>query len=181
MRGLLRFALPASLEGATVTGVKLEMTVRMLGNAAAGPGAVESLQAVGESWVEGNGIGDAMMTFVVGEPCGDTVSGATWNQPSCAAGTTTTWSTPGGTAAAAVSGRADTTGVPLEGQVVWDSEAAGNGGMIGDVQSWIDTPHGNYGWRISSSDETTPSAAQRFYSAEAGAGTTPALTIVYRP
>jgi hypothetical protein len=51
--------------------------------------------------------------------------------------------------------------------------------MIADVQSWIDAPGGNHGWRISSSDETTSSAAQRFYSAEAGGTTAPALTIVY--
>jgi hypothetical protein len=181
MRGLVQFAIPGALQGATVTGVRLSMTVQALGNGTAGPGATLSLQAVSEAWVQGNGIGDAMATYTVGQACSDTVTGATWNQPSCASGTTATWSTPGGTVAATVSGQANSTGVALEAPVVWDSAAAGNAGMISDVQSWIDTPSGNHGWRIAAGDETTHMAAQRFYATEAGGATVPTLTITYTP
>jgi hypothetical protein len=179
MRGLVRFALPATLQGsAKVSNVQLTMTVVARGNGNAG-GGVARLQAVSEPWVEGNGIGATAMLFTVGEPCGASVSGATWNQPGCAAGNATNWSSPGGTVVPTVSGQIDMMGVPVGGQVIWDSAATGNSAMNTDVQSWIDSPSGNNGWRISSIDEMTPSAAQRFDAAEAGASTAPSLTIVY--
>jgi hypothetical protein len=181
MRGLLQFTMPTTLQGTTVTGVRLTMIVRGLGNGTAGPGGSLGLRAVGESWVQGNGVGNAMATYTVGQPCSDTVTGVTWNQPACAAGTTATWSTPGGTVAATVSGQVNSAGVALEAPVVWDSAAVGNSGMITDVQSWIDTPSGNHGWRIASGDETTLAAAQRFYATEAGGTTVPTLTIAYTP
>jgi hypothetical protein len=179
MRGLVRFALPATLQGgAKVSTVRLRMTVRALGSGNAGGGEAR-LQAVSEPWLQGNGVGGTPMMFTVGEPCGASVSGATWNQPRCAAGTTTSWSSPGGAVVTTVSGQVDMTGVPVGGQVIWDSAATGNSAMTTDVQGWIDTPSSNNGWRISSTDEMTVSAAQRFDAAEAGASTAPSLTIVY--
>jgi len=47
------------------------------------------------------------------------------------------------------------------------------------VQSWIDSPGGNHGWRLTSSDEIAMAAAKRFYSSEAGGMTVPTLTIAY--
>jgi len=90
----------------------------------------------------------------------------------------TSWTTPGGTVAPTVSGRADTTGVAADGPVLWDAATSGNARMIADVQGWIDTPSGNHGWRITASDETTGGSAQRFYAAEAGStpGSTAAST-----
>jgi hypothetical protein len=179
MRGLIQFAMPAELQGTvTVTNVRLTATVRALGNATAGAGTVESLHAITEPWVQGNGVGATATLFVVGQACGGTVSGATWNQPSCATGTTATWTTPGATVAAAVSGQTDTAGVALEGHVTWDSAVAGNAGMNADVQGWIDDPGRNHGWRITSANEMT-TGAQRFYASEAGAATAPTLTISY--
>jgi hypothetical protein len=180
-RALLRFAMPAALQGATVTSVQLKLTLRALGNGTAGSASTDRLEAVTETWAEGNGVGDAMMTFTVGQTCGNTVSGATWNQPDCAAGTTTPWTAPGGSVAATVSAKADTTNAAPDAPVLWDAAASGNRGMITDVQRWIDDPTSNRGWRISSSDETTIATAQRFYSAEADGTHGPALTIVYQP
>jgi hypothetical protein len=180
MRGLIQFTMPSELQGrANVKQVQLTATLRALGNGTAGPGSVESLQVISEAWVQGNGVADARMTFVIGQPCAGTVVGATWNQPSCAPGTTASWTTPGATVATTVSGQTDTTGVALEGHVTWDSAAAGNAGMIADVQAWIDDPSRNHGWRVTSSNEATPGAAQRFYASEAGAATAPTLTISY--
>jgi hypothetical protein len=179
MRGLILFTLPMELRGlATVTSVELKMTLRAFGNGTPGPEVVESLHAIGESWTQGNGSGDATSTFTVGERCDDPVTGATWNAPNCANGAGG-WVLPGGTVAATASGQADTTGVGLGGQVVWSSTAPGNAAMLTDVQSWLDAPSGNDGWRISSSDETTPSTGKRFYSTEAGGAVVPTLTIVY--
>jgi len=76
--------------------------------------------------------------------------------------------------AATLSGSASTTGVPIGGQVSWISA-----GMNADVQSWIDAPGDNHGWRISSSTEglAFPSE-QRFYSTESGLSA-PNLAISY--
>jgi len=162
MRGLLRFSLPPGLQGrATVTRVTLTMTTRGTGqgDTTAPTAATESLQAVTIPWTEGSGFGDGTQMNTVGQPCGTT--GATWNQPDCAGGTP--WS--GGAVAAAASG---TTLVPAasETAVTWDSDAAGNAGMVADVQSWLDAPAGNHGWRIASSTEGTTGQAQRFYTRE---------------
>jgi hypothetical protein len=83
MRGLIRFAMPAGLQGrVTVSNVQLKMTLRQIGLTAGnvGTAATQSLQAVSESWVQGNGFANTQMTFVVGQACGGSVSGATWNQ-----------------------------------------------------------------------------------------------------
>jgi hypothetical protein len=181
MRALVQFDVATALAHATVTSAKLEMTLRALGNGTAGAASVDSLAALTETWTQGNGVADAAMTFTVGQACGDAVSGATWNQPSCAAGTTTAWATPGGSVAGAPSATVDTAGVDLDGPVIWDSGAAGNGGLVADVQRWIDDPTSNHGWRISSGIETSTATAQRFYSAEADGTHGPTLTIAYRP
>jgi hypothetical protein len=175
MRGLVRFGMPGGLQGrVTVTGVQLTMTAQALGNGAAGADAVESLQAVTQAWVQGNGIGDAPSSFTVGQVCGGSISGATWNQANCTTGTS--WTTAGGTVAAAVSGQASTAGVPIGGQVVWSSAA--NARMSQDVQGWIDDPTSNHGWRIASSTEGETALAQRFFSSEAGSSA-PSLAISY--
>jgi hypothetical protein len=175
MRGLIRFAMPASLQGrVTVTGAQLTLTVQALGNGTAGAAATETLQAVVEAWVQGNGIGDAPSAFTVGEPCGGPVSGTTWNQRDCVAGTP--WTTPGATVVAAASGQASTAGVPVGGQVTWSS--ASNARMNADVQAWIDGPASNHGWRITSSTEGATAEAQRFFSSEA-ASSRPTLAVTY--
>jgi hypothetical protein len=177
MRGLVRFGMPAGLQGrVTVTGVQLTMTLDGLGPNSMTPGApaVVSLQALTQAWAEGNGIGDTTTTFTVGQPCGGTISGVTWNQPNCAlAGA---WTTAGGTVVAAVSGQADTTGIPVGGTVGWGSGA--NPGLIQDVQGWIDNPASNDGWRLASSTEGSSGLAQRYFSKEAGA-TAPTLIVSY--
>jgi hypothetical protein len=177
MRGLIRFVPPASLQGrVTVTGAQLILTVAALGDGSAGTAATETLQAVTQAWAQGNGIGDAPSSFTVGQMCGGPISGATWNQPDCSlAGN---WTTPGGTVAAAVSGQASTSGVPVGGQVVWSSSA--NPGMTQDVQGWIDDPSSNHGWRIASSTDGLNAQVQRFVSAEAGvAASAPSLSVTY--
>jgi hypothetical protein len=175
MRALVRFAMPSDLQGrVTVTGVQLRVTVRALPNGTVGAGAVETLARVGQAWAQGNGVGETTMTFTVGQPCGGAVTGATWTQTDCA--TATPWATPGGTVATSASAQADTTGLSAGAAVVWDS--ATNPAMKADVQSWIDLPAGNDGWRIASSTEGTSGAAQRFYATESGSNA-PSLSVTY--
>ncbi|HET6150960.1 MAG TPA: DNRLRE domain-containing protein [Polyangia bacterium] len=180
MRGLIRFDLPATLQGrVTVTGVQLTLTTRGLGasDSIAGTAATESLQAVTEAWAAGNGAGNAQTLFVVGEPCAGSITGATWNQPDCGA-SATGWMTIGGSVAPAISGQA-VAPAALDSAVVWDAAAAGNAGMIADVQRWIDNPVSNHGWRIASSTETgVVGSAQRFYAVEATINV-PGLVLAY--
>jgi hypothetical protein len=175
MRALLRFAMPSALQGrVTVTGVQLVLTIDALGDGTAGTGATETLRAVLQPWVQGNGFGNTVMAFTVGQACSGTIFGATWNQANCATGTI--WSTAGATVASTVSAQASTVGVPIGGPVTWDSAA--NPALLQDVQSWIDNPTGNFGWRMSSSTEGNGTQAQRFFSTESGT-TIPTLTITY--
>ena len=173
LRGLVRFAIPAALQGhITVSRVSLTMVTRGLSMTDMKPPrpATESLQAITVDWSEGAGFGDGPTTNTIGQACGTT--GATWNQPNCAGGTD--WA--GGAVAAAVSATAS---VPMavEATVTWDSADSGNAGLVTDVQSWIDAPAGNHGWRMTSSTGTAGDA-QRFYAREA-AGMGPGLTITY--
>jgi hypothetical protein len=175
MRTLIRFAMPPGFQGrATVTGVQLRLTIRQLPNGTIGPGAVDTLAALTEPWVQGNGTGEAPSSYTVGLLCSGTVTGATWNQTNCT--TATAWTSPGGTVATSPSGQVDTTGVPAGAAVVWDSGS--NPGMTADVQSWIDAPAGNNGWRITSSVENVAASTQRFFSTEFGTSA-PTLTVTY--
>ncbi len=172
MRALVKFDLPAAWPGhVTVTRAVLTMVTRGTGLTETMPptAATASLQALTVAWTEGTGFGDSTNSNTVGEACGTT--GATWNQPDCAGGTPWT----GGAASSAVSG---TAAVPaaLETTVTWDSDTAGNAGMVADVQSWIDGPTNNQGWRIASTSEGTMGEAQRFYAREV-AGKGPLLTV----
>jgi hypothetical protein len=175
MRTLVRFAMPAGLQGgATVSSVQLRLTLRALGDNTVGQPAIDTLAANTQPWSQGNGSGQLPTSITVGLPCGGTITGATWNQTDCS--TATNWTTPGGTVAASASGQADTTGLAVNSTVAWDSAA--NPGMKTDVQSWLDAPSGNNGWRIASSNEGTTASAQRFYSTEAGSFA-PSLTVTY--
>jgi hypothetical protein len=175
MRGLIRFGLPTSFQGrAIVTEVQLRLTLRALGDGTAGAPALLSLQAITQPWTQGNGVGDVPSAFTVGEPCGGTVTGATWLQTNCALGVA--WTTPGGSVATVVSGTSNTAGLSVGAPVVWDS--ASNAGMNADVQSWLDAPAGNAGWRITSDTEGSNAQAQRFFSSEAGTSV-PTLTVTY--
>jgi hypothetical protein len=177
MRALVRFNMPAGLQGrVAVTSVQLRVTVEALPNGGGEAAATESLQAVTQAWIQGNGVGDTQQSFTVGQACTGSIVGATWTQSNCA--TSTNWTTAGGAVASTVSGQASTSGVAAGSQVTWDS--ASNPGMNADVQSWIDSPTSNNGWRIASSTEgTTTGQVQRFFSTEAGGTTAPSLTITY--
>ena len=174
MRGLLRFDMPAGLQGrASVTNATLTLTMAGLGSSGTTPGtaATETLRAVTEGWVEGTGAGSTSTTFTVGQACSG--AGATWNQRNCSS---SSWSTAGGTVAGTASATANYAGT-IGGSCTFDSSA--NAAMLLDVQGWIDSPGSNFGWRITSSTEGTAGLAQRFYSKESGVGSSPSLSVTY--
>ena len=155
MRCLIRFDLPPSFtERTSISGATLSLTTGALtgGNPAA---ATVYVQRLTESWGQGNGAGPDPITgdYTYGQLC--SVGGATWNQPFCSG---VTWSTIGGSADATLSGSASSPATPAS-VVQWNSA-----GMASDVQSWVDTPSSNHGWRLRSSSEGTLGAVQRFFN-----------------
>ena len=81
------------------------------------------------------------------------------------------WNTPGGDFSASASA---TQSINSEGFYSWTS-----GGMITDVQSWLNMPATNYGW-ILLCNETTPATARKFASRENTIlANRPALSITY--
>jgi hypothetical protein len=179
MRGLVRFVLPQNVQGrVNVSRVRLTLLTRGTGlNEDVPPTpATVSLEAVLTPWTEGVGVGNAMTMFTIGQPCNSngTATGATWNQANCAGGTP--W-----VGGAVVTGASGAASVPaaLEAAVTWDS-ASNNDRMMTDVQSWLDDPDGNFGWRLASSTETDNfGAAQKFYSSEDPGAKGPLLVVDY--
>lgn len=86
---------------------------------------------------------------------------------------TALWTTPGGDFDAAASGSRM---VGSDGAYTWGSTAA----MVADVQNWLDTPSGNFGW-IVIGDESQPTTAKRFASrTHPTAAIRPKLVVHYR-
>ena len=84
------------------------------------------------------------------------------------------WAAPGGSFAV---GSSATTVVAGLGIYVWGSTAA----MVGDVQSWLDTPAGNFGWVVIG-DEIALGTAKRFDTlSNPSVSLRPVLTIDYTP
>ncbi len=81
-----------------------------------------------------------------------------------------TWTTPGGDFAAAPSFVFDLASLG-------PTNASVSSGMVADIQSWLDSPAGNYGWLLKT-DEQVPSTARRIYSREFGS-TPPSLTVTF--
>ena len=164
MRGLIRFDLPAALAGrVAVTNSLMSLTTQADNRNQPPAAATLAVHPLSVGWSEGNGAGNSVGTFVVGQTC--TGTGATWNRPQC---TTGTWPAPATPSASAT--------VPaITGAVVTWSSAA----MNADVQQWIDTPSSYNGWLITSSTEAGSNAQiQRFASSEAATGF-PSLAITY--
>jgi spore coat protein A len=163
-RALLQFdvagAIPegSSIDGATLT-LNANLTLDTLN-------ATTTLHPVLQAWGEGsvdcrqNGGGQGLEADT-----GD----ATWLD---AKFQQVPWSSSGGDFGAASASAV----VPLVGDAVWDDAA--NPGMLGDVQSWLDTPAGNHGW-IVIGDEARPSTTRRFSSREGSVA--PVLTVDFTP
>lgn len=85
---------------------------------------------------------------------------------------TQSWTTAGGDFIASASAtRTVSTSTPT-----WGSTAT----MVADVQGWLDSPAGNFGW-ILRGNESASSTAKRFGSSEASATNRPKLTIDFEP
>jgi hypothetical protein len=163
-RGLIAFDIAGQVPaGSVITAVHLTLHVSGLGTA---PSAAVGLHRVLAEW--GEGASHAGPSGGSGAPAenGD----ATWTHRLYP---TTMWSSPGGDYLPAASAAQL---LAATGSYTWSSAA-----MVAEVQSWLDTPTGNFGWMLIG-DETLAGSARRFESREsASVLLRPALEIHYIP
>ncbi len=162
-RALAAFDVAAAVPaGATITGVELSLycSASVSGDMAA------SLHRVVADWGEG--------TSNSGDPGGQgaasTTGDATWIHRFY---NTATWAAPGGDFTSAASA---STLVASTGTYTWSG-----GGMVGDVQAWLDNPGAAFGWLVRV-NESVSGSAKRFNTRESGAPEDqPRLRIDYVP
>lgn len=163
-RGLMFFKLDTNIPaGSTVTAVSLTLNVTRSNNTPTD----YTLQRLQANWGEG--------TSNAGQPGGQgapsTPNDATWIHTFFNTGF---WGTAGGDFDPTIS--ATTNINAFSGPFTWNSAQ-----MVADVQGWVNSPAGNFGWIIRS-DETTIRDAARFASREnADPLLRPALTITFTP
>lgn len=154
-RGLLAFDLSSIPAGSTVNAVTLRLEMIQSPNATA---RIVTLHRVSADWGEAGSFGAGSG--------GPAMSGdATWLFRFF---NTLTWTTAGGVFAA---GPSASQSVTVLGSYVWTG-----GGLVADVQFWVDNAASNFGWLVMG-DETTTSTAKKFYSREGF--TPPVLTVDY--
>jgi hypothetical protein len=160
-RALLAFAISDSIPaGAVIDSVQLTMHVSKERTNAQ---RATSLHRVTADWGEGtsNSGGGG------GSGVAATTNDATWVYRFW---NTVMWSTPGGDFAA---GASATTNIGAIGFYMWKSTQ-----MKTDVQAWLDTPAGNFGW-VMIGDEATTGSAKRLDSRENIPANRPKLKVFY--
>lgn len=162
-RALMQFPIGSIPAGSTITGVSLtmQMTKTIAGT------YQFNLYRMTADWGEG-----ASNSGGQGSGVGAAVGDATWNlrfygDPSSA------WITPGGDFSPVISGSTMVGGV---GAYTWTG-----GGMVQDVQDWVNGVKPNYGWMLTSHIEALTSIAKRFTSREGSVNARPRLVVTYTP
>ena len=160
-RALLYFDVAAAVPaGATINEARLTLTLSKTVSGAQ-PIEIHQCQA---GWGEGTSVASGQEGKGASASPGD----ATWIHASFS---DSPWANAGGDFAAEVS--ASTT-VDAVGSYTWESA-----GLVTDIQAWLDTPAGNFGWILLGEEEDSR-AAKRFNSREnSSADTHPLLTIDY--
>ena len=184
-RGLLAFDIAASVPtGATIQNARL--TLHLIDAATNGPAFVDvNLHRVLADW--GEGLSDAGEGNGTGTGTAALTNDVTWNERFFNSAPATPWSTVGGefagTSSAAghsVTNPTNTIGqlnTPATDFYFWES--TGSGGMVDDLQLWLDNPGSNFGW-ILVGDESQIRTTRRFHTREDDDPTyRPALRIEY--
>ena len=154
----MAFDLTGVPTGATVTAASLDLTVSRAGTDPAANSM--SLHKVNADWGEGTSTGGGQ-----GTPA--TTGDATWLRRFF---DTSSWANSGGDFVQTVSATATVRGAG-------DAPRWSSAGLVADVQSWVASPSGNFGW-ILVGDETTPRTVKRFNSKDRGSNP-PQLTVTY--
>lgn len=160
-RAVLAFDIAGGVPaGATINSVSLALSDQSNNTVVA---SNFGLHRMLKDWDEGGGAG------IVNAADGE----VTWNSQAQAGAL---WAAPGGRAGEDFQAAASGTYNTGAGGFVFASAP----GLVGDVQSWVDSPASNYGWIMVSDAEGTQRTARRLGSREDGAGS-PVLTIDYTP
>lgn len=172
-RGLVSFDVAGAVPvGATINSVQLQLRVgQVAGSGGSGSGGdpvtrTFELYRMGLDWGEGTTGSTATTIGGTGQGFPTNPGDATWTQNKYGQ---SSWTTPGAlgnanatpSASLAISG--NTTEVNVTNQTfTWGSTAQ----MVADVQSWLDTPSGNFGWLLKNVDEidnpATPTVNEGF-------------------
>ncbi len=155
-RGVLAFNLGAIPPGSTINSVTLTLEVTQT---VSGPHTV-ALHRATANWGEGTSAGG-------GSGGAATAGDATWIQRFFGS---TNWTTPGGDFAGTASATQSVSGF---GSYAWTGA-----GLASDVQSWVTTPAGNFGWVVIG-NEATNLTTKKFGSKESASP--PVLTVDYTP
>ena len=189
-RGLIAFDVAANVPaGATITGVELSM---YLANAPNTNNQTIGLHKMLFNWGENTADTSSPAVSGAGNGVPALAGDATWNENFFG---TSTWASlgtttgPGATNAfvTPASGSA-VVGGAIDNQQKWLT----TGGLVADVQAWLNSPSTNFGWAIVNANETSSQTMKAFYSRQAtlnngGSGTAinpawrPTLTITYVP
>ncbi|MDT8386513.1 MAG: multicopper oxidase domain-containing protein [Thiogranum sp.] len=162
-RALLQFDVAGSVPaGSVIDSATLTLTIT---RTQAGGNSLMSLHALSRAWGEGTVNCDSVRQGGQGAPAND--GDATWLS---ALHNQIAWTATGGdfgvaSATASISSANNAS-------AIWSS--AGNPGMLGDLQNWLDNPAANFGW-IMIGDESQTSTARRLNSREGNPA--PVLTI----
>ncbi|MDA8020483.1 MAG: DNRLRE domain-containing protein [Thermoanaerobaculia bacterium] len=159
-RGLILFDVAGALSpGLTITQASLRLILDQPRDNGAHPVSLHVVQA---DWGEGGSQGAMGEGGGAAADTGD----ATWLNSFFG---TTTWTSAGGDFVAGASATT-TVNSGVNGIYSWASED-----MVDDVQSWLDTPLGNFGWLVLS-NEASPNTAMRFTTHE-NTGNEPVLCV----
>jgi hypothetical protein len=184
-RGLIAFDVAANVPaGSTITGVELSMYLANAPNTNNQTIGLHRMRLL--DWGEGTaGVGNPAVNGT-GNGFASSGNDATWDDRFAG---TSSWPTPGATGSfnTVASGTA-VVGGATDIQQKWLTTPA----LVGDVQTWLDSPSLNFGWAIVNANETSSSTFKAFYSRQAtlnngGTGTAidpawlPTLTVSYVP
>jgi len=181
-RGLIAFDVAGNVPaGATISSVQLTLYLGKIGGASSQTIELHRLSA---DWGEGTAGSSNQIITDSGKGYAAGPGDATWNARSFG---TSLWSNPGATGdfnATASASAVISTIVSPPTPSTWSSTS----GLVGDVQSWLDSPATNFGWIMINANEVPIGSALAFYSRSAttDAGgdpldpiARPALTITY--
>jgi len=182
-RGLIEFNIASAVPaGATITGVKLQLTLGQVagsgGGSSGGTNGPETISLYDETqaWGQPTNVAGATTFGGHGHGAAPDPGDATWNYSFF---DTTPWTLAGGDWTSSLPDIADASVNGTLTSFTWSSAA-----MVTDVQNWLNNPAANFGWIIKNADETDPTDFRAFWSAQGAAANNdpslaPELSITY--
>lgn len=152
-RGLLRFSVGTIPAGSTITSAVVRLKITRVPITAPLDSTFD-LYRLNAAWGEGDKVGNNGLAATAGE--------ANWNDRLLG---TAAWTAPGAASDAAASASGSAAGSSVANTII----SFTGGGLVSDVQTWLDTPAQNFGWLLTSQGEGSSRTARGFGSREGGA------------